>query len=33
MLLFTATMKKKIKQLCIDMLEDPIVITIGENEN
>ncbi|CAK56549.1 unnamed protein product (macronuclear) [Paramecium tetraurelia] len=32
-LLFTATMKKKIRQLCVDMLIDPIVITIGENEN
>ncbi|CAD8106497.1 unnamed protein product [Paramecium sonneborni] len=32
-LLFTATMKKKIRQLCVDMLVDPIVITIGENEN
>ncbi|CAD8199065.1 unnamed protein product [Paramecium pentaurelia] len=32
-LLFTATMKKKIRQLCVDMLIDPIVIKIGENGN
>ncbi|CAD8106160.1 unnamed protein product [Paramecium primaurelia] len=32
-LLFTATMKKKIRQLCVVMLIDPIVIKIGENGN
>lgn len=32
-MLFTATMKKKVRQLCVDMLENPVVITVGENEN
>ncbi|KAM3135874.1 hypothetical protein pb186bvf_012003 [Paramecium bursaria] len=31
--LFTATMKKKVKQLCVEMLEDPIVISVGEGDN
>jgi ATP-dependent RNA helicase DDX42 len=30
-MLFTATMKKKIQQLCLDILDDPIVINVGED--
>lgn len=31
-MLFTATMKKKVQQLCVDILENPIVINIGDGD-